>query len=193
VRQDRPSVGFDPDLALVDPAPPSPYAINSLKLWLPDHPTPLLTFELVSTHHPTKDYVEVPDQCAAAGVFELVIFDPVRSGPRAHGGPLLLQVWRRAEDGGFERVDAGDAPARSVVLGAWLVPDERERLLVISDDPAGERPWPTGVDVERAHTEAERAAKEAERAAKEAERAGKEAALQRVAELEGELAKRSPR
>lgn len=92
VRADRPSVGFDPDVCIVSPAPPELGELDSLKLWHPEHHVPALTFEVVSKNHPTKDYVEIPDKCAAAGVGELVIFDPLRCGPRAVGGRHLLQV-----------------------------------------------------------------------------------------------------
>jgi hypothetical protein len=174
VRQDRPRVGFDPDICVVEPPPPEPRAIDSLKLWLPDHRAPRLVVEFVSKSHPTKDYVEVPDQCAAIGVEELVLFDPTRAGPRAHRS--LLQIWRRAPDGGFERVSAGDASAFSAVLDAWLIPSATERALSIAADPDGRQLWPT--------------VEEAERADKEIERAGKEIALMRVAELEAELARK---
>jgi Uma2 family endonuclease len=169
MRQDRPSVGFDPDVCFVDPAPAERYEIDSLKMWLPDHHPPLLSVEVVSKSHPTKDYVEVPDQCAAAGVRELVVFDPARAGPRARGGRHLLQVWHRAADGGFERVHAGQGPARSQVLDAWWIVDPSRKLLFLADDEAGTRPWPTEEDAERQRAEA---------------------SLARIAELEAELARR---
>ncbi len=33
VRQDLPSVGFDPDVCVVEPSPPDTPALESLKLW----------------------------------------------------------------------------------------------------------------------------------------------------------------
>jgi hypothetical protein len=110
----------------------------------------------VSKSHPTKDYVEVPDQCAAAGIFELVIFDPVRSGPKSHGGPFLLQVWRRAEDGGFERIAAGNESVKSAVFDAFWIPREEERVLLLADDPLGNSIWPTPEEVERSRADVER-------------------------------------
>src|SRR5690606_32818792 len=112
------------------------------------------------------------------------------AGPKGHGGPWLLQVWRRDDRGDFVRVYAGDGPAWSETLSAHLVVLDEPRRLRIADDPAGTHLWPTGEEAERAAKEAERAAKEAERAAKEAERAEKERALARVAELEARLTKK---
>jgi hypothetical protein len=175
VREDRPSLGFDPDVCWVEPAPADPGRVDSLRLWRDT--TPKLSIEFVSKSHPTKDYVEVPDQCAAAGIFELVIFDPLRSGPRAHGGPFLLQVWRRADDGGFERVAAGDGPVASEVFDGFWIPREAERLLLLADDPAGNSIWPTPEEVERIRADAERIRADAAQSELEALR-------RRIAELE---------
>jgi Uma2 family endonuclease len=175
MREDRPNVGFDPDVCLVEPAPDSPRDIDSIRIWRPGHSVPRFVLEVVSKRHPRKDYTEIPDQCAAAGVGELVVFDPRRIGPKAQGGRRLLSIWQRGDDASFERIYSGDGPARSDHLRAWLVPTAGG-LLRISDDPEGTELWPT--------------AAEAERAAKEAERAAKEAALVRIAELEAELRKR---
>ena len=172
VREDRPQIGFDPDICVVEPPPPEAHAIESLKLWLPEHHPPRLVVELVSQSHPTKDYVEVPDACAAIGVEELVLFDPTRAGPRAHGGGSLVQIWRRGPDGGFERVSASDASTFSIVLGAWLIPNAARRELLIADDPSGLGLWPTSEELAQT------------------ERAEKEAALRRVAALEAELSKK---
>src|SRR5688572_22368871 len=40
VRADLPAVGFDPDLMLVDPAPPERGTLDSLLLWRSDHSPP---------------------------------------------------------------------------------------------------------------------------------------------------------
>jgi hypothetical protein len=121
---------------------------------------PALVIEVVSPGHPIKDYTETPDQCAALGVRELVVFDPELAGPKALGRSQRLHLWRRSEAGIFERVASGDGPAESEVLGAYLVVVGEGRTLRIADDPAGTSPW-----------------------AAEAE-----AALSRVRELEAELA-----
>jgi len=125
--------------------------------------------EVVSPSHPYKDYREIPETCAAAGVRELVVFDPKLAGPRAGGGPHLLQLWRREPDRSFVRIHAGGTPAFSEVLGAWCCPIETGKRLAISDDADARQLWPTR---------------------EQAERQSKEAAQRRVAELEAELARR---
>jgi Uma2 family endonuclease len=177
VRSDRPNVGFDPDICLVDPAPPEGTELESLKLWRADHAAPALVVEVVSPHHPHKDYSEIPEKCAAAGVGELVVFDPRLAGPRSGGGPHLLQLWRLLPGEGFVRVHAASTAAFSQVIGAWWVPIEGGSRLGVSEDPDGQKPWLT--------------LEQSERVAKEAERAAKEDALRRVAELEAELARRA--
>jgi hypothetical protein len=176
VRADRPNVGFDPDVCMVEPAPPEDTELESLQLWRAEHAAPSLVVEVVSPRHPHKDYAEVPEKCAAAGVRELVVFDPKLAGPRTGAGPHLLQLWRRRKDETFERISAGSAPAFSDVLDAWWCPLEGAQRLGVSDSADGQHPWLT--------------VEQAERAAKEAERASKEVALRRVAELEAELARR---
>lgn len=163
VRREKPQVGFDPDLQLVEPAPPDARDLSSLRLWEPGHPVPKLVIEVVSPGHPYKDYNDIPDRCAALGVSELVVFDPMLVGPKSSGGPFRLQGWRRTDTGTFERVVAGDGPVASTVLDAYFVTADGGRLLRIADDEAGTRLWQT--------TE--------------------EHALARVAELEAELARRS--
>ncbi|HEX7671260.1 MAG TPA: Uma2 family endonuclease [Polyangiaceae bacterium] len=176
VRQDKPQVGFDPDISLVEPAPPGPYDLDSVCLWKAGNTPPTVAIEVVSKNHPYKDYTEIPDRCAATGVAELVVFDPMLVGPRAHGGPHLVQLWRRSADGAFDRVHAGDGPVWSDHLSAWLVAVEGARLLRVSDDRDGKRLWPTP--------------EETERAAKDAAHAEAERAKARVAELEAELRRR---
>jgi Uma2 family endonuclease len=204
VRKDNPRVGFDPDLALIVPAPPDAAALSSLRLWEPRHAPPTLVVEVVSPGHPNKDYAETPDQCAALGVRELVVFDPLLVGPRAIGRAQRLHVWRRSDTGVFQRADSGDGPYASETLGALLVVVDDGRSLRIADDAAGAHLWPTEAEAERAGREAERAATEAARAETEAARAEAEAARAkteterqlreraeaRVRELEAELAKR---
>jgi Uma2 family endonuclease len=176
VRGDDPRVGFDPDLSLVQPAPPDAGRLSSLRLWEPGHAAPALVIEVVSPGHPTKDYTETPDQCAAVGARELVVFDPMLAGPKSLGGARRLHVWRRSDTGVFRRADSGDGPFASETLGAFLVVTDDGHSLRIAEDEAGVRLW---------RTEAE-----AERAEKEAERRLRELADVRVAELEAELAKR---
>jgi Uma2 family endonuclease len=179
----HPQIGVDPDVALLSPPPSEGTDLKSLRTWMPGHAPPRLAIEVVSENSPRKDYVVAPDKYAASGTEELWIFDPLLSGPASQGGPFRLQVWRRDDAGAFARVYAGEGPARSEVVSAYLVPVAEGRKLRIAADAAATDFWLTA-------EEAERAAKEAERAAKEAERAAKEAALARIAELEADLRRR---
>jgi len=178
----HPSIGVDPDVCVIEPAPPEGEAMQSLLLWASGHHAPRLVIEVVSRNHPYKDYDVVPDKYAASGVGELWVFDPELIGPKKRGGPHRLQLWTRAADSSFLRSYAGDGPMFTPALGAWAFAAHDGKRLRIAEDEACTSPWLTG-------EEAERAAKEAERAAKEAERAAKEAALRRVSELEAELAR----
>lgn len=177
--EQQPQVGIDPDLCVIEPATPEGDDLTSLRTWLPGHTAPQLAIEIVSESNARKDYLTAPDRYAACGVGELWIFDPKLAGPAHLGGPHRLQVWRRAADGAFERVFAGEGPTRSPYLGAWLFAVDEGRKLRVARDREGTEWWPTG--------------EEAERSAKEAERAAKEAALARVAELEAKLAGRRER
>jgi Uma2 family endonuclease len=177
----HPNMGADPDLCLITPRTPEGDELLSLCTWREDHPPPALAIEVVSESNARKDYVSAPERYAAAGVGELWIFDPKRVGPSFHGGPFRIQVWRRGEDDTLRRTYAGEGPAFSPELGAWLVAVDEGRRLRFAEDAEATRFWMT-------REETERHAKEAELRAKEAERHAKEAALARVAELEAELA-----
>jgi hypothetical protein len=189
--EDEPRVGVDPDVCVLSPAPPAEENLRSVRTWMPGHHAPAFAVEVVSDSDPRKDYTIAPDKYAASGTRELCVFDPLLAGPAAHGGPFLLQLWRRDDQGRFVRAYAGDGPAESQVLGAHLVVVDDGKKLRVADDADGAQLWPTATEAERTAKEAERTAKEAERTAKEVERTAKEAALARVAELEAELAKRS--
>jgi Uma2 family endonuclease len=173
--QNRPSVGVDPDIYVVEPPPPEGDQVTSLRLWEPGHAPPLLAIEVVSRSNATKDYAAAPDKYAACGAKELWIFDPGLAGPTAHGGPLRLQVWARDDEDAFVRTYAGEGPVFSKAVGGWLFAVDEGQQLRIADDAQGTSWWMT--------------AEEAERAAKEAERAAKEEALRRLAEIEAELAR----
>jgi len=166
VRSDRPNVGFDPDICLVEPAPPEGSELESLQLWRAEHQPPSLVVEVVSPNHPYKDYTEIPEKCATSGVRELVVFDPKLAGPRSGGGPHLLQSWRRMPDESFVRVAAGSSAQLSRVIDAWWLPVEGGGRLGIADDQAGHHLWLT---------------------LEQAERAAKEEAQRRMADLEAEL------
>jgi Uma2 family endonuclease len=154
----HPRVGVDPDVCWVDPLPPgwSEGEIDSLRLWLPGHHVPRLAIEITSRSHPYKDYGRVQDKYAAVGVSELWVYDHRRFGPRALGGPALLQLWSRTDSGVLVCRHRGDDPVQSELTGAWLVPHEG-RSLQLADDAAGSKPWPTLEESERARAENERA------------------------------------
>lgn len=200
IRWDRqhPRFGVDPDVYLVEPPPPEGDAVRSLKLWKKGHVAPRLAVEIVSAQHPTKDYVVAPQKYAACGVEELWIIDLLLEGPRAHGGPFRIQIWRRLSDASFAQVHAGEGPARSELLQAWLHAKQTPAggSFDVSTNAAGAERWLTPEEAERAAKEAARresarAQRKAEAAQREAEseRAAREAAERRVRELEALLAR----
>jgi len=187
---DYPSAGLDPDVCVLLPGPADFDDLSSYRVWEPGRNPPPLAIEVVSKSHPYKDYRTVHEGYAAMGALELLVFDPQLFGPRALGGPVALQLWRRDESGAFERVHFGNQPVYSNVLEAWLSADGRE--LVISEDRAGKQRWATEAEqqVDRAQAEAARAQAEAARAQAEASRAQAQAerAKAEAARLEAEKA-----
>jgi Uma2 family endonuclease len=171
-----PRTGFDPDVCLVEPTPAEADELDSLLLWEPGRVPPRLAIEVVSKNHPYKDYAETPDKCAAAGIPEVLAFDPHLAGPRLGGGPHRLQVWRLSGER-MQRTYAGPGPAWCGTLDAWVHVVEDGKRLRFADDEAGLAVWPTDAEVERA--EAHRLRGEAEAARGEAE-----ALRARIAELE---------
>lgn len=149
---EEPRFGFDPDLCLIDPAPEDK-PLKSLRLWQAGHVAPRLAIEVVSLGHPYKDYIDTPERAAACGIRELWIYDPMLAGPKAHGGPYLLQLWRPGEGEAFERLHAGSGATYSEEVQAWLRPlasqaPEGAKLL-LSDDSEGNRLWLTELEAER--------------------------------------------
>jgi Putative restriction endonuclease len=197
----EPRVGFDPDVCLLEPPPPDTH-LGSLCLWREGHAPPWLAIEVVSPGHPYKDYVDTPARCAAAGIGELWIYDPLLVGPTHTGGPYALQVWSSC-GGTMRRVHAASSPGISPVLGAWLHPSlhpwaiSRQHRRTTGDEPApnaakaklrlsdaevGGTFWPTCAEAERERAEAERQRAEAERQRAEAERQRADAERQRADE-----------
>jgi hypothetical protein len=205
----HPRTGIDPDVSVLLPAPSNFDELSSLRLWEAAAQPPLLAIEVVSESHPYKDYVSIQERYAAMGVPELLVYDPLLVGPKALGGPVPLQLWRREPTGLFERVHFGSDPVYSTVLDAWFLAEGR--TFHIADDRAGTRRWLTEAeelavklgesraDAEHAKADAEHAKADAERAKADAERA-KASALreeqlrfaleQKVRELEAERARR---
>lgn len=71
-----------------------------------------------------------------------------------------MQVCQRVASGRFVQVYAGEGPAESAMLGAW-VHGPRGQVPRITEDEAGEHPWLTEAEAQRAQAEADRAAREA--------------------------------
>lgn len=168
----HPRTGVDPDVYLIEPAPPLGPRDKSVRTWVEGHAPPRVAVEVVSDATADEDYRQKPAKYAASGTRELWVFDPLRLGPKEER--CALQVWKRMRRNAFRRVYAGEGPAYSEELGAWLVVTDGGLRLRVADDEAGTALWPT--------------LEEAERAEKEAERAEKEAALLEVARLRAELA-----
>lgn len=164
--EERPAIGIDPDVSIFLPPPPDALDLRSVRSWVEGHAPPIFAVEVVSETKPRKDYTVTPEKYAASGTPELVIFDPHLAGPALRGGPARFQVWRREQDGAFERVYMGEGPARSSVLDAYFSFDSSTRTLRISNDAAGRDEWRT--------SEQEKEARIAEKEA-------------RIAELEAEL------
>jgi len=178
-----PRTGIDPDICLLEPAPPDFDDLTSLRLWEAGRVPPRLAIEVVSGSHPYKDYANIQERYAAMGVEELLIFDPLLEGPPSLGGPVPVQFWRRDATLSFERVHFGAEPVHSLVLDAWFIAEGR--TMHIADDRKGTLRWLTaaeqlkGIQGVMAH-----AAAEAERANAEVERANAEAERERQARIE---------
>ena len=189
------TVGADPDIALQTPALSDDSA--SLLLWKKNVHPPKIVVEIVSKETAEKDYLDKPAMYEAAGVNEYWVLDLKKLGPCVDGaglvvdkrtlkskkapkvfGPYFLQVYSRDQQGKLVRTFAGDGPAFSHELNAWLV--VLGRRVRLAEDEQGTRLWPT-------KEEHERAEKEHERAEKEHEREAKEAALKELADLKKKL------
>jgi Uma2 family endonuclease len=167
-------IGLDPDLCLVEPAPPRDAAgldVAQLHTWEPGHAPPRLGIEIVSPTTAAKDYGDAAARYARLGTREVWIFDPLLQGPPSTGGPFALQVWRQQE-GVMRRVHAGSGPAWSEELGAWLVVTGGGHRLRIADDQEGQQLWPTPDEAEHAALQqSEQARLAAEQARQQSEQA----------------------
>jgi Uma2 family endonuclease len=188
-------VGLDPDLCLIEPAPPRDAAgldVTQLHTWEPGHAPPRLGIEIVSPTTAAKDYEDAAARYARLGTREVWIFDPLLQGPSSTGGPFVVQVWRQQE-GMMQRVHAGSGPAWSEELGAWLVVTGGGHRLRIADDRDGQQLWPTPDEFEHAALQqSEQARAEAERASL-VQAARAEAAEAELAALRRQLAALTPR
>ena len=123
--REEPLVRVSPDVYLLDD-PPDPPLPDMWQTWRSGHRPPRFAVEIVSgaDRRPDrwrKDYDEGPAKYSQLGTSELVVFDPEPVLVRARSERVPLQVYRREADGSFVRAYAGDGPARSAELDAWLV------------------------------------------------------------------------
>jgi len=70
--KEHPRTGADPDVCVIEPAPPDFDDLKSLKLWEPGRAPPRLAIEVVSSSLPHKDYGSIQERYAAMGVEELI-------------------------------------------------------------------------------------------------------------------------
>jgi Uma2 family endonuclease len=185
----HPARGVDPDVYLVEPAPPGGETITSLRLWEEGHHAPRVAVEVVSDGTADKDYdpQDGPARYAAAGVRELWVFDPLKLGPSHSGGPWALQIWRRTNKGGFRRIYKGDGPAFSRELGAWVVVTNSGMRLRIANDAAGKDLWLTAEEENNLAREQSDAAREQERIARQQSDAARE--QERIARQQSDAAR----
>lgn len=116
---DQPLVRVSPDVYVLDDPPPPPRP-PSWQTWLPGQGPPRLAVEIVSSDW-RKDYELAPMKYWQLGCPELVIFDPDAMTGDARGERHVLQVYRRAADGAFERTHAGSSPAWAESIDAAFV------------------------------------------------------------------------
>jgi hypothetical protein len=192
---EHPRTGADPDVCVIEPAPPDFDDLRSLRVWEPDRVAPRLAIEVVSASLPHKDYGTIQERYAALGVEELIVFDPLLHGPKSLGGPVPLQLWKRDATQAFARLSFGFEPVHSEVVGAWFIADGRD--LNISSDREGSQRWLTDQELlanaqaafETARLGREQAQAQARQALVEAERE-RHARLElerRLAELESKM------
>jgi Uma2 family endonuclease len=175
--QAHPGVGVDPDVYVLENPPTSFDYETSLRLWESGYFPLKLAIEVVSESRAEKDYTQSPLKYAMNGTRELWIFDPKLCRRPKHGEPIRLQVWRRDDDGNFDRVHAGEGPVYSEAIHAWIFVTAEGLNLNIADDAEGTLWWMTPEERECEAKLQERKAKEEALVAKEAERRAKEEAL----------------
>ena len=177
-------VGVDPDVIVVDPAPPEGQALKALRVWSPEHNPPKLAIEVVSETNAAKDYLEAPARLARLGAEELWIFDPELHGPTQTGGPFPLQIWRKTHNPTTMRcTHAGPTPGYSPALGAWAIITVDGHLR-IADDANGDQIWLTRAEAAEAQAkeDREKAKEDREKAKEDREKAKEDRKRARAAE-----------
>lgn len=177
-------IGVNPDLSILIPPPPDLDEIESVCTWMKGHEPPLLAIEIVSETNPLKDYSIAPEKYAASGIQELWILDPRLFGPKSHGGPFRVQVWRRDEQG-FRRIYEGDGPVYSPAVAAYLVATADGRRFRLANDAALTDFWLTREEAMLVREEAMRAREEAVLAENERLKAEAEQLKAELAKLKG--------
>lgn len=175
-RQHAPTERLAPDVYVLPDVSPDTQ-VTSWKIWEKGI-VPSFALEIVSKDW-EKDYIEAPQKYAAAGITELVIFDPA---PSRHPDGVAWQVFRRVRNRPLTRIEVSQGDRiHSKVLGCFLraVGANESLRLRLGTGPKGNDLFPTG--------------EEAERAAKEAAVTTRDAALRRVAQLEAQLRVRGAR
>jgi hypothetical protein len=177
--QAEPLVRVSPDV-FVMPDPHGPPFPRMWETWLPGSSPPRFALEIVSADW-KKDYDDNPPKYWQLGTRELVIFDVEAKAHRPRGAKRVpLQVYRRDADGAFVRVYAGDGPAHSAELDAWLVVRREGEVsrLRLSRDEAGKVLVPTTDEaLAAAEQRAALAEQRADQASQRAEQASRENAL----------------
>jgi len=140
-----PRARVSPDVLLLD-GQPADIEPSIWQTWKPSCEAPRFALEIVSEKSRAKDYDLSPLRYAALGTEELAVFDPAPRGADAYP----LQVFQRTERGQFLRVYAGVGPARSAVLGVWLVVTDGGERVRLARDAEGRDLVPT--PLERAET-----------------------------------------
>jgi Uma2 family endonuclease len=174
--REEPLVRVSPDVYLLDDPPPPPHP-KMWQTWLPGHKPPRWALEVVSEDW-KKDYEEAPLKYAQLGTRELVIFDPEIALSAERRGPrVALQVYRRDADGAFVRVYAGEGPAPSEELDAFLLVkrDGGVVRLRIALDSSGKELVPTSEEAKQAAETRARSEAEARQAAETRARSETEA------------------
>jgi len=172
VRWDRehPEFWFDPDLYVVEPASEGEN-VFSLRVWQPGPLVPP-SVDIAGTGGLERRRLVLPPKYhVKCDIRELWVLDATLFGPRVEGGPYRIQIWRRRDDGQFERVVAGEGPGWSEEVEGWVHGLRgNSPFFQICADEAGREPWLTATEAARRRAEVAREAAEAARRKAEAAR-----------------------
>ncbi len=167
-----------PDMALYDVALETAALrrLRSWRLYEENRPPPVVAIEIASDKTWRTDLLQKPEQYAAMGVHEYIVYDP--NEPQVVRGSRL-QVWQRAGDGLIPATPDVLGRVWSPTFESWLEDDDGALRLLTA---AGERRL-SEAEGERAARQQAAAAAARERAEKDRERAEKEAAWAKLRAL----------